>query len=145
MLCSNFEQREAMMDLNHFSKADLIDILNIVKAGSSYEEALKSHVPTDVGNVISILHSLYCEEKHEGNEEDMYCHFLIEELWTDLSHTRWLALFNGVIDKCECSVTNIIDIVGYLVKIENIKEEVLKKEGEKGLLILNTLLQLPNI
>lgn len=133
------------MDLSKLDKHDLVTILKMVEAGATFEEALKEYIPTNVGELIKALHSIYCKEAHQGIEGENYCGFYDEELWTDSAHIKWLALFNRVTEKCECDVDEIRSVFKYLVEFENIKEEVLKKEGEKGLLILNTLLQLPNI
>jgi hypothetical protein len=147
MLCSNFEQREAMMDLSNLDKNDLVTILKMIETGANYEEALKEYVPSDVAGIIRSLHNIYCKESHQGEgvEGENYCGFYDEELWTDPAHSKWLALLNQVFKKCECDIYEINSVFHYLVKFETIKEEVTKKEGEKGLLILNTLLKLPNI
>jgi hypothetical protein len=134
-----------MMELSQLSKHDLVTILKTVEAGASIEDALKEFVPSSIGDIINVLHSIYCKEKHTGLEGESYCGYYDETLWTDSDHAKWLALMNRVIKKCDCDMKVIEDVFSYLTRIESIKEDLLKKEGEKGLLLLNTLLQLPNI
>jgi len=134
-----------MMELDGFDKKDLILIINNVESGMSLAESMKSFVPSNLGDVITTLHSLYCTEMHTGAEGENFCGFYNETDWVSPAHLKWLALFNRIFEKCESDTATITRMLKYVLDVEEIKDEVFKVEGEKGLLLLNTLLKLPNI
>lgn len=125
------------MNIEDLSKDDLVILLNTIKSGMTYEEALNTLIPSSQRNIVETLHTLYCTKNHETD-----CLFYISPDWNSADRMSWLNKISCIIKSLNTDATVVSRLIPYLCDVEEIRKEIRYGGDEKELSIFNAFILL---
>ena len=134
------------MDIEDLNKDDLVILLNTIKSGMAFEDALKVLIPSSQRNIVETLHTLYCRKSH-GTEVGTLteCQFYKEKDWNGEDHINWLNKVSTIITDYKTDATTLSKLIPFLCEVEEIRKDVLASHDKKGLDVFNKLITLYNL
>ena len=125
------------MNIEDLNKDDLVILLNTIKSGMTYEEALNTLIPSNQRNIVETLHTLYCTKNHETD-----CLLYINPDWNSADRIAWLNKISCIINNYKIDAFKLGKLIPALCDLEDIRKDVLTSEGQEGLDVFNKLIVL---
>ncbi len=127
------------MELDKLDKGDLLVVINAMKEGIEFEDAINKVVPSGLKALADNIHSLFCKSNHDGDGE---CSYYREDI-TGESHLKVFKFISNIKEEfsdIEDTETIISDVIPYLWRVENIRFEVEKEVAFGGSKLFDYLL-----
>ena len=125
--------------IDDLSNTDLKLVLTAVQNGATVDEAIATLIPEKKRDIVILFHSLFCKGTHTQEGD---CNFYNEVTWIEPDHIKWLNILDFAMLTSNADIDLVKSMLPNIIEVIQSRQDVLEKDGEKGLALLNHLLTL---